>query len=81
MPAIGCRSFSKAGVIRGIQEFEADASRRFLYQPHPYFGSAVDVEALSCPPAPPISEEMFRLDPLILYPDENWTDDGKITVE
>ena len=71
----------KGGVMRGRREFESDASIRFLYQPHPYFGSAVDVEALSCPPAPPISEEMFRQDPLIPYPDKNWTNDGKTTVE
>ena len=72
----------KGGVVRGRRDFAAaDASRLILYQPHPYFGLAVAVEALSRPPSPPISEEMFRLDPLILYPDENWTDDGKITVE
>ena len=41
-----------------------------MYQPHPYFGSAVAVETLSRPPSPPVSEEMFRLDPIILYPDE-----------
>ena len=39
------------------------------------------VEAPSRPPSPPLSEEMFRLDPLIPYPDENWTDDWKITDE
>ena len=69
MPAVG-RPSRKGGLIRGIREFEADASRLIMYQPHPYFGSAVAVETLSRPPSPPVSEEMFRLDPLILYPDE-----------
>ena len=69
-------------MVRGRRDFaDASASRLILYQPHPYFALAVAVEALSRPPSPPISEDMFRLDPLILYPDENWTDDGKITVE
>ena len=71
----------KGGLIRGRRDFKADASLLIPYQSHQYFGSAVAVEALSRPPSPPISEEMFRLDPLILYPDENWTDDGKITIE
>ena len=41
----------------------------------------MDVETLYFPPAQPISEEIFIMDPLILYPDANWTDDGKITVK
>ena len=70
------------GVLWGRWNFtDADASRRILPRHHPYFGSVVDVEALSCPPSTPISKEMFRLDPLILYPDENWTYDGETTVE
>ena len=74
----------KGGVVRGRRDFadaSASASRLIQYQPHPYFGLSVAVEALSRPPSPPISEEMFRLDPLIPYPDQNWTDDGKIMVE
>ena len=69
----------KGGVVRGRRDFAAaDASRLILYQPHPYFGLAVAVEALSRPPSPPISEEMFRLDPLIPYPDENGQMMGKL---
>ena len=82
MPAVGHRSFPKGGVIQGRRDFaETDASRHLLYQPYPYFGSALDVDALSRPPSPPVSEEMFILDPLIPYPEKNWTDDGKLTVE
>ena len=36
------------------------------------------VEALSRPPYPPISEEMFRLDPLIPYPEESGQMMGKL---
>ena len=64
------RPSRKGGLIRGIREFKADTSRLIMYQLHPYFGSAVAVETLSRPPSPPVSEEMFRLDPLIIYPDE-----------
>ena len=68
-------------MIRGRRDFEADASLRFLLQHHLYFGSAVAIETLSRPPAPPISEEMFTLDPLILYPDEIGQMMGKLLLD
>ena len=65
------RLFPKRGVVRGRKDLaDANASCLILYQPYPYLGSAVAVETLFIPPAPPVSEEMFRLDHIILYPEK-----------